>query len=79
MGSSPRSGAKKKKVEQLYNKIVTVDDLPPCYPYRFWFVITYVYGEVSRPAGLLARFQSYCYSAVPFQNHAVQQQEACSS
>eukprot|EP00635_Sarcinochrysidales_sp_CCMP3193_P013538 CAMPEP_0118903160 /NCGR_PEP_ID=MMETSP1166-20130328/8140_1 /TAXON_ID=1104430 /ORGANISM="Chrysoreinhardia sp, Strain CCMP3193" /LENGTH=1126 /DNA_ID=CAMNT_0006842385 /DNA_START=38 /DNA_END=3418 /DNA_ORIENTATION=+ len=33
---------KKKKQPALYNKIVTVTDVPPCYPYTFWFVYQYV-------------------------------------
>lgn len=26
----------------LYNNVVTVDHLPPCYPHRYWFVYQYV-------------------------------------
>ncbi|KAK3256779.1 hypothetical protein CYMTET_34106 [Cymbomonas tetramitiformis] len=28
--------------EKFYNKIVTVDDQPPDYPYQYWFVYHYV-------------------------------------
>ena len=31
-----------KKTPALYNKVVTVQDLPPCYPNKYWFVYQYV-------------------------------------
>jgi len=31
-----------KKAPALYNKVVAVQDLPPCYPNKYWFVYQYV-------------------------------------
>lgn len=30
------------KRRALYNKVVTINDLPPCYPHEYWFVYQYV-------------------------------------
>ena len=32
----------KEKRISLYNRVVTVDKQPPCYPYKYWFVYQYV-------------------------------------
>ena len=40
--AATQGGKKKKKQPALYNKVVTVANLPPCYAYTFWFVYQYV-------------------------------------
>ncbi|KAJ8613688.1 hypothetical protein CTAYLR_003159 [Chrysophaeum taylorii] len=42
LASSEPPASSSRRRAALYNKVVTISDLPPCYTHHYWFVFTYV-------------------------------------